>query len=327
MKKRLTLVLCVLSSLLTSVARAQDVSAQELSAQDLLQRLSLASQTLNYELSYILIRKNSIEPILYRQASDVEGERLAQLIYLSGPVREVILRGNEVSYIEPGIEPFSVKSSRMVAPLMPLLDVDIDSLSEAYDFVAMGRAREAGVAAQVVRVVPKDGKRYSYVVWIDEKTSLPIRGDLVDRNGEVLEQYRTVSFTTDDRLAELLATLNEVQLPPVLKLPSNRVEDSMWEVTQVPVGFHAKPHSRYRMPVTNKVVESQIFSDGLFQFSVYITEQDNLTLRNQLVRQGRRTFQSQKVGDKEVIVVGDIPPETAIEIARSVQFNSAVTPQ
>jgi sigma-E factor negative regulatory protein RseB len=80
------------------------------------------------------------------------------------------------------------------------------------------------------------------------------------------------------------------------------------------------------MPLTNKVVESQIFSDGLFQFSVYITEQDNLTLRNQLVRQGRRTFQSQQLGDKEVIVVGDIPPETANEIARSVSFAAVAQP-
>ncbi|MBM7037905.1 sigma-E factor regulatory protein RseB [Vibrio ulleungensis] len=321
MKTRFLAILLLLSSLLTSVAHAQEPSAETL-----LQRLNQASQTLNYELSYILIRKNSIEPILYRQASDIEGDRFAQLIYLSGPVREVILRGGEVSYIEPGIEPFSVKSTNMVAPLMPMLNVDIDSLASAYDFVAMGRAREAGVSAQVVRIVPKDGKRYSYVVWIDENSYLPIRGDLVDRTGEVLEQYRTVAFTVDDKLAELMVGLKDVELPPVFKLPNNRVSDSNWIVNNVPVGFEAKPHTRYRMPLTNKVVESQIFSDGLFQFSVYITEQDNLTLRNQLVRQGRRTFQSQQLGDKEVIVVGDIPPETANEIARSVSFAAVAQP-
>jgi sigma-E factor negative regulatory protein RseB len=321
MKTRFLAILLLLSSLLTSVAHAQEPSAETL-----LQRLNQASQSLNYELSYILIRKNSIEPILYRQASDIEGDRFAQLIYLSGPVREVILRGGEVSYIEPGIEPFSVKSTNMVAPLMPMLNVDIDSLASAYDFVAMGRAREAGVSAQVVRIVPKDGKRYSYVVWIDENSYLPIRGDLVDRTGEVLEQYRTVAFTVDDKLAELMAGLKDVELPPVFKLPNNRVSDSNWIVNNVPVGFEAKPHTRYRMPLTNKVVESQIFSDGLFQFSVYITEQDNLTLRNQLVRQGRRTFQSQQLGDKEVIVVGDIPPETANEIARSVSFAAVAQP-
>jgi sigma-E factor negative regulatory protein RseB len=59
---------------------------------------------------------------------------------------------------------------------------------------------------------------------------------------------------------------------------------------------------------------------------VYITEQDNLTLRNQLVRQGRRTFQYQQLGDKEVIVVGDLPPETASEIARSVSFVAVAQP-
>lgn len=64
--------------------------------------MSKASQQLNYELSYILIKKNSIEPLLYRHAHEKQ-QQFAHLVYLSGPVREVIRRGNEISYIEPGV--------------------------------------------------------------------------------------------------------------------------------------------------------------------------------------------------------------------------------
>lgn len=296
-------------------------SAEEISAEALLHQMNQASKHLNYELSYILIKKNSIEPLRYMHAND-DNMVYAHLVYLSGPVREVIRRGKEISYIEPGVEPFSIESGNMVAPLIPMLDSDIGKLSEYYDFVLMGRAREANSATQVVRVVPKDGQRYSYVMWIDEKSKLPLRADLVDRDGEVLEQYRTISYTVSDRIASALVKLEEVKLPNVISLPKQETTESFWKVKWIPSGFEAHNLNRYKMITTQKVVESQVYSDGLFSFSVYVSEADDMSLKNQLIRQGRRTLQSLVRGNKEVTVVGDIPPATAVKIAKSVNFNA-----
>ncbi|MCG9631495.1 sigma-E factor regulatory protein RseB [Vibrio sp. Isolate30] len=293
--------------------------AEEPSAKALLHQMNEASQHLNYELSYILIKKSSIEPLLYRHAVSDE-QQLAHLVYLSGPVREVIRRGNEVSYIEPGTEPFTIESGNMVAPVIPMLNNDIDILNEYYDFVKVGRAREAGTTTQVLRVVPKDGLRYSYVLWVDENTNLPLRADLLDRDGEILEQYRTISYVVNDKIAEAMAGLNNAQLPKVLSLPDGVVGESDWRVSWIPDGFEAKELNRYPMATTNKMVESQMFSDGLFSFSVYIADKDEHSLKGQLVRQGRRTLHSLVSGDNEISVVGDIPPATAQRIAQSVQF-------
>lgn len=293
--------------------------AEEPSAKALLHQMNEASQHLNYELSYILIKKSSIEPLLYRHAVSNE-KQLAHLVYLSGPVREVIRRGNEVSYIEPGTEPFTIESGNMVAPVIPMLNNDIDILNEYYDFVKVGRAREAGTTTQVLRVVPKDGLRYSYVLWVDENTNLPLRADLLDRDGEILEQYRTISYVVNDKIAEAMAGLNNAQLPKVLSLPDGAVGESDWRVSWIPDGFEAKELNRYSMATTNKMVESQMFSDGLFSFSVYISDRDEHSLKGQLVRQGRRTLHSLVNGDNEISVVGDIPPATAQRIAQSVKF-------
>nr|WP_158162018.1 sigma-E factor regulatory protein RseB [Vibrio mimicus] len=298
----------------STVAFAEDESAEAL-----LFQMNEASQHLNYELSYILVKKNSIEPLLYRHSRQ-DDQQLAHLVYLSGPVREVIRRGDEVSYIEPGVEPFTIESGNMVAPTIPMLNIDIGELSRYYDFVKVGRAREAGAACQVLRVVPKDGLRYSYVVWVDEKSRLPLRADLLDRDGEVLEQYRTISFSLSDRLAEIMAGLNKVQLPEVLKLPKGSVQETFWQVTWVPEGFKAMELNRYRMAMTERLVESQMYSDGLFNFSVYVSASDNYSLKGQLVRQGRRTLHSLVKGENEISVVGDIPPATAQRIAQSVMF-------
>ncbi|MGY3570773.1 sigma-E factor regulatory protein RseB [Vibrio paucivorans] len=293
--------------------------AEQTPAEALLLQMNEASQHLNYELSYILIKKNSIEPLLYRHARQ-DSQQLAHLVYLSGPVREVIRRGSEISYIEPGTDPFTIESGQMVAPTIPLLNSDVGELSEFYDFIQVGRAREAGAACQVLRVVPKDGLRYSYVLWVDEKTKLPLRADLVDRDGEVLEQYRTISYSINDQIANILDGLNEVQLPEVLSLPKGNVKQTDWSVGWIPNGFEAKDLNRYRMANTDRMVESQVYSDGLFSFSVYVSDSDNNSLRGQLVRQGRRTLHSFVQGDAEVSVIGDIPPATAKRIAQSVTF-------
>ncbi|NOH33212.1 sigma-E factor regulatory protein RseB [Vibrio chagasii] len=300
--------------------------AEETTAKALLHQMKEASQHLNYELSYILIKKSSIEPLVYRHAVN-DDQQLARLVYLSGPVREVIRRGNEVSYIEPGTEPFTIQSGSMVAPVIPMINRDIESLNQYYDFVKVGRSREAGSTTQVLRVVPKDGLRYSYVVWVDEKTSLPLRADLLDRDGEILEQYRTISYVVNDKIAEAMGGLNQAQLPKVLSLPEGLVSETDWQASWVPEGFKSKELSRYQMAATDKMVESQLFSDGLFSFSVYIADKDEHSLKGQLVRQGRRTLHSLVIGDREVSVVGDIPPATAKRIAQSVTFNNQVSAQ
>ncbi|MBW3694089.1 sigma-E factor regulatory protein RseB [Vibrio sp. T187] len=320
--KKILISALTLFSLMTPQAFAEETTAKAL-----LHQMNEASQHLNYELSYILIKKNSIEPLLYRHAINEE-QQLAHLVYLSGPVREVIRRGNEISYIEPGTEPFTIESGNMVAPVIPMLNSDVDSLDQFYDYVKVGRAREAGVATQVLRVVPKDGLRYSYVLWIDEKSKLPLRADLLDRDGEILEQYRTISYAVNDRLAEAMSGLQSAKLPKVLSLPEgSNVSNSDWQVAWVPDGFKAKELSRYQMAVSDRMVESQLFSDGLFSFSVYIADKDEHSLKGQLVRQGRRTLHSFISGDNEISVVGDIPPATAQRIAQSVKFTSKVNTQ
>ncbi|MBL4831942.1 MAG: sigma-E factor regulatory protein RseB [Aliivibrio sp.] len=296
-------------------------SAESETAEALLHQMSQASNQLNYELSYVLIRKNSIEPLMYRHSSNEE-QTLEHVIYLSGPVREVIRRGGEVSYIEQGIEPFSLAAESMVAPLPPLMNRSITQLAQYYDFISMGRSREAGSACDVVRIVPKDGHRYSYLVWIDERSNLPLRTDLIDRDGEVIEQYKVISYAVNDKIADLMSGLNKATLPEVVTFPKQPVSDVNWKLGWLPEGFQVVTLNRYRLENTQREVESQMFTDGLFTFSVYISDADSTSLKEQLVRQGRRTLHSQVKNKREVTVIGDIPIATAKRIAESITFDS-----
>ncbi len=290
-------------------------------AQVLLHRMEQASAQLSYELSYILIRKNSIEPIRYRH-SRIDDKTYGQLLYLSGPPREVIQRGNDVSYLEPGVEPYTISNNRIAVPPLPsLLRADISHLETMYDFVSLGRAREAGVSCDVVRLSPKDGKRYAYVVWIDEKNNLLVRADLLDRDGEPIEQYRAISVVASEAVAKAMQPLVTLNLPPPIMLKAQQKMPLHWKVTDLPQGFELVYSDRHRLLMTGVPVESQMYSDGLFGFSVYIAKASDYSIAEQLVRKGRRTLHSHLVGETEITVVGDIPPSTAKAIAQSIRFD------
>ncbi|MCP3697369.1 MAG: sigma-E factor regulatory protein RseB [Aliivibrio sp.] len=301
------------------------VSAEETpSAEALLHQMGEASHKLNYELSYILVKKNSIEPFMYRH-SHLENMTLSHLVYLSGSMREVIRRNEEITYLEQGSKPFSIQAESIVASIIPLLHKELPLLKQYYDFVSMGRAREAGSPSQVVRIVSKDGNRYSYIVWIDERSKLPLRTDLVSRDGDIIEQYRVVSYTVNDQIAGFMnQRLGEVELPKVLPLPPTTQEEAAWSIKWLPSGFKAIHFNRYRLAMNQRAVESQMYTDGLFNFSVYISEADELSQKEQSVRQGRRSLYSYIQGDYEISVVGDIPVVTAKRIADSIVFRPSV---
>ncbi|MGF1693588.1 sigma-E factor regulatory protein RseB [Photobacterium kagoshimensis] len=317
MKKFLVGAATLVSLMMPWQASAEDAVS---SAEALLHQMDVASRELSYELSYILIKKNSIEPLRYSHAQ-IDGETFAQLVYLSGPPREVIQRGSEVSYFEPGLDAFTIDSNKMVAPLPPMMKVDVDDLAANYDFISMGRAREAGVACDVVRIAPKDGTRYSYLLWVANHNNLVMRADLLDRDGEPLEQYRAVSYVVNPKISEVLKKrLVSVERPVVVQLPPQPQAELGWQVKWLPQGFESVSRNRHRLLMTERPVESKMFSDGLFSFSIYVGEADGFTVREQLVRQGRRTLHSYMKGNVEVTVVGDIPPATARRVAESVAF-------
>jgi len=297
--------------------------AEERTAEALLHQMNETSQHLSYELSCVLIKKNSIESLLYRYALN-NNQQLAHLVYLSDRSQEVIRRDSEVIYIEPCVESFTIESGNIVEHTILPLNSDVKELSQFYNLTQVSRAREVGVACQVLRVASKDGLRHSYILWVDEKSKLLLRADLVDRDGEVLEQYRTISYSVNDNTSEISDALNTVKLPVVLFLPKGSLEDSFCTAGWIPNGFEFTALSLIAIGSTERMMETQMFSDGLFSFSVCVSQSDDYSLKGKFVRQGRRTLHSHVKGGKEISVVGDIPPAIAKRITQSVTIKKSM---
>ena len=317
--KQLWYALSIVTSSLLFTASA---SAKENSSEALLQEMNQASQSLNYELSFISVNKQGIESQRYRHIR-LNNQTLAQLLQMDGPLREVVQRGDEISYFEPGLEPFTLNGDYIVDSLPSIVYTNFSQLTPYYDFIPVGRTRIADRLCDVLRIVARDGTRYSYIVWLDTETKLPLRVDLLDRDGETLEQFRVISFSVDDNLTHLMSALEKANLPPVFSVPENETANIPWQVSWIPEGFKEISSSRRPLPAVGIPIESRLYSDGLFSFSVNVNEiTGSLNNGEQLIRTGRRTINTQHREKVEITVVGELPPQTAKRIADSVKFGT-----
>jgi sigma-E factor negative regulatory protein RseB len=311
---------CAVSLLAGSLFWSSTAPAQTSASGALLQQMEQASQTLNYEFAYINVSRIGIESLRYRHAV-IDNRVYAQLLQMDGPRREVIQRGGDISYFEPGLDPFSLPGQHIIDALPSLIFADFSQLASAWDFIPVGRSRIADQLCEVIRIVSRDGTRYSYVVWLDVDTKLPLRIDLLDRDGETLEQFRVISFAVDEGVRNIMQGLQKASLPPSLSVPEGEKVQLGWQPAWVPAGMKLVSQSRRTIPTMNKSVESRLYSDGLFSFAINVTPADKSSV-TQTLRTGRRTVQTEVRNNSEITVVGELPPATAKRIADSIDLGS-----
>ncbi|HHF3655022.1 TPA: sigma-E factor regulatory protein RseB domain-containing protein, partial [Haemophilus influenzae] len=239
-----------LSLLLSSIA-----SAEELSAKQSLDKMTQALDNLNYEIAFVQTTPANMDSFRYRHIKQ-DNKTYAQLVTLDGRQQEIIQRDNLVSYFQPNAQAFTLNSGNIVDAMPAVVRANFDKLSSYYDFVKLGKDRVAGRFADTIRIVPKDDFRYQYLVFIDEENGLLLRGDMLDREGKLLDQFRVVTLYIDDRLRGLTDYINKVSLPPLLKESKNeQSSDITWSAGWLPQGFSL---IRY----TQEILENEIIDSA-----------------------------------------------------------------
>ena len=293
----------------------------------LLQQMNLASQSLNYELSFISINKQGVESLRYRHAR-LDNRPLAQLLQMDGPRREVVQRGNEISYFEPGLEPFTLNGDYIVDSLPSLIYTDFKRLSPYYDFISVGRTRIADRLCEVIRVVARDGTRYSYIVWMDIESKLPMRVDLLDRDGETLEQFRVIAFNVNQDISSSMQTLAKANLPPLLSVPVGEKAKFSWTPTWLPQGFSEVSSSRRPLPKVIRVVAR----DGTrYSYIVWMDIESKLPMRVDLLDRDGETLEQFRViafnvnqdisSSMQTLAKANLPPLLSVPVGEKAKFS------
>lgn len=295
------------------------LKAENLSPLAYLTAMQNAHKTLNYELIYLLQQDDEITSLRLRHAQK-DQKSYAQLLKLDGSRSEIIQRDNIISYLGYDFRPFSFLGTQIIDDLPNILSANLKQIEPYYNFIDVGRTRIADRIARTIRIVPKDNYRYQYTVWIDEENFLLLQSELASKNNQRLEQFRVLQAYVDEQMLYIVEPISTLILPNVLKLNPKQSPTPRWKLKWLPNGFKAISKIPSKLTLQNEQIESQMFSDGLFSFTLYIAENQGLIFNEQFWRQDKLTVYSQTIGNKDVIVVGELPLVSAKYLVEQLEF-------
>lgn len=252
-----------------------------------------------------------------------EGEIWERLLHLDGSFREIIRRGDAL---------YSITSDKTIEQIQQLgrgafsnkQPGSLRKLNKAYEFNGLGKQRIAGRLVEGVQLLPKDASRHVYQLWLDTETLVPLRTELLTRQGQVLERYQFCFFSPKDQFdpesfkpRSAGVNLESAHVSEVLKAKEEDVLE--WRLNWIPVGFEDESETGYAPKLSAK----RIYSDGIVMFSVYV-EQVEQAMDEGTAQAGPTALSvmhKQWHGHTHrITVVGEIPPMTAKRIAESVEL-------
>jgi sigma-E factor negative regulatory protein RseB len=262
-----------------------------------------------------------------------DGEVTERLLSLDGSGREFIRTGTELACYLPDKRTVLVEKRSNQGLLLgglPMLD---GSASDVYEITALKRMRHMGREAQLIAVTPKDEFRYGYRLWIDESTAMPLRTQLCDSKGRVIEQVVFASLVLPSRIPDS-AFKPDVSTEgfqwlrnggePVLG--EGAPAPALWSALKLPPGFRMSARGAQMMPGATDPVAHLVFTDGIASVSVFVESRLKSSVERPVsgtARVGSASAFSTVVDGHQVTAVGEVPPETVQFIAKSVKAQSS----
>jgi len=296
------------------------------SAEQWLAELAQALTTKNYTSSFLVIKNRQTELYHWFHGLNDKQESFEILTSLNGPQRDVLRKGNVVSYIEQQQAPYSLHANRIKGPVPTVFSGDIQVLSPYYEFILMGKKRILGKSAQLIRIVAKDQHRLGYWLWLDKETGLLVKSAIITPKGRLLEQIQFTQLEITTHLSKPLQQLLATTLPIVIETPGNLDKNNLrhsklyWDVTWLPAGFEQVKADRHSIPLSNTPVEFRMYTDGLVDVSVYVNKSKLQRRAPDHVYDGATLVLNQVINGVEVSIVGKIPVHSAKTIAESIRF-------
>ena len=247
-----------------------------------------------------------------------DGAVAERLVSLSGNGRELVRQDDEVVVYLPDQKLAIIERRPAKSDLLGALPQFGGEFAPWYDVSYVGREAALLGPAAVVAVRPRDGYRFGYRLWIDEKTRLPVRSELSDSAGRVIERLRftRLEFVDDITDAAFEPALDRSKLRWVRQSPQAVGAAPAWRAAQVPPGFRLSVSGLQAMAGTSAPVSHLVFSDGLASVSVFIeTPKPGTAPVFGSGRSGVASAFSTMVQGHQVTAVGEVPPGTLRYIA------------
>jgi sigma-E factor negative regulatory protein RseB len=322
-----------LAWLALALAAAAGALAQE--PRQWLERMNQALTSRNYDGVFSHWQDGRVEMlrIVHRNQNGQVTERLASL---DGSGREFIRTGTELTCYLPDKRTVLVETQPAGAGSLLASFPTFDEKSAGfYDIRELLRTRINRRDTRVIAVTPHDEFRYGYRLWIDETTAMPLKTQLCDAHGRIIEQVVFASLTVANHIPDSafrpeVATdgfqwLRNDPSPLAAGVPNT---SALWSALKLPPGFHMTVRSAQVLPGASDPVAHLVFTDGLASVSVFVESRSAQVPADQqsvsgVASVGSASAFSTVIDGHKVTAVGEVPPATVRFIASSVKRSEA----
>lgn len=257
-------------------------------------------------------------------------DQIERIESLDGQMRQVYRHNDTVHVLWPGTRTALIEQRELVgrfpAPLQPGDGTRLDQ----YELLPADDERIAGHATQVVVLRPRDNLRYARRLWLERRTGLLVRWDLLNERGEVLESasFSDLQLNIKPSPQTLLQEMHRLDGYKVSKpvYTATSLDSEGWTLgTPVP-GFEVRKTVRRPMAPGvartaapgssavgttgehNATMVQAVFSDGLTHISVFIEPfVPSLHKRDVPATLGSTSALSRRHGDWWITAVGAVP--------------------
>ncbi|MEO8064383.1 MAG: MucB/RseB C-terminal domain-containing protein [Pseudomonadota bacterium] len=252
------------------------------------------------------------------------GDVSERLLSLDGPGREFIREGNELTCYFPDRREVLVERRAPDGPLLGALPSLDQGDALVYEIRGGERERLLGRTTRVVALHPRDEYRYGYRLWIDEQTSMPLKTQLCDHSGQVIEQIVFSNIDLPERIPDSMFK-PQMDASTYTWLRAERqvastVPPALWEAMRLPPGFRMATRSAQAMPGSSEPVAHLVYTDGIASVSVFVEARPaNSAGAEGPARVGSSSAYSTVVDGHQITAVGEVPPSTVELIAKQVK--------
>ena len=304
--------------------------APEFTPAQWLERMDHALTTRNYDGTFSHWQGGRMEllRIIHRVQDGTVSERLASL---DGSGREFIRTGSSLSCYLPDRRTVLVEQRPAEESLVSFPTVN-DQTASFYDIREAGHTRLNRRDTHVITVSPRDEYRYGYRLWIDASTAMPLKSQLADAHGQVIEQIVFASLTLSSRIPDS-AFRPEISTEGFQWLrndaaphPQPGVPALAWSAMSLPPGFRMTVRSAQVLPGSASPVDHLVFTDGFASVSVFVERQPAPSGEQPVPESaavGSSSAFSTVVDGHKITAVGEVPPATVRFIASQLKAQGA----
>ena len=301
-----------------------------------LQKMNQALATRNYDGTFFHLSEGRIETmrIVHRVRAGRVTERLQSL---DGSGREFVRNNDELTCYLPDQHTVLVEPRSDHGPFLGSLPQFGADANEFYRIESLPDTHILGREARVIAVNPKDQFRFGYRLWLDEKTAMPLKTQLCDSRGQVIEQIFFARLDMPENIpdSDLVPAVRTEGMRWVRQGPSQESASptlSAFRASELPPGFRLTVAGAQTIGGATVPASHLVYSDGLATVSVFVeappgeapgADASPSTAAEPpmqgLARVGSGFAFSTIVQGHQVTAVGEVPAQTVEFIAHSVR--------